>query len=361
MLHGSHFIDDALEDALDGFGRQRPGVMAQHVRKYLVLALGFVHREMKLLFDAADLFDDRSALVEQLQELQVELIDAVAATREVGRREAVHAERRGAVNCRVKFCKRRARSGAAALFSMNRTRALPTTTPSARAATSATCCGRAYAEADGKRQSGELAHPRDERLDRFRNFLLFAGDAGPRDEIDEAGRVLGNQFEAALAAGGGGEKDRIETEAAECADGLGCFFDGKIGEQHAIDTGFGGILRQLFKAVAKQWIEIAEEQQRDLGRPADLADDFKEPGQVCAGAEGTIGGALNDGAIGNGIGEGHSEFDQIGAALLKSGNEGGGLAGRGVASGEVSNEGFAAVLTAVLKEVCDTGCEWQPA
>ncbi len=64
--------------------------------------------------------------------------------------------------------------------------------------------GRTDAEADGERKLGQAACAGNEGLDRVGDGLLFAGDAGARDEIDETGGVFGDQPEAAFAAGGGG-------------------------------------------------------------------------------------------------------------------------------------------------------------
>ena len=46
------------------------------------------------------------------------------------------------------------------------------------------------AEADGERQVGGRAHRLDQRGDGCGERILLAGDAGARDQIDEAGGVL---------------------------------------------------------------------------------------------------------------------------------------------------------------------------
>ena len=43
--------------------------------------------------------------------------------------------------------------------------------------------------------------------------VLLAGDAGARDQIDEAAGVLRDQLQAALGAGGRGEEYGVETAA----------------------------------------------------------------------------------------------------------------------------------------------------
>ena len=42
----------------------------------------------------------------------------------------------------------------------------------------------------------------------------FAGDAGSRNQIDEAGGILRDQFQARCGAGGRGQKHRIEPALA---------------------------------------------------------------------------------------------------------------------------------------------------
>ena len=87
-----------------------------------------------------------------------------------------------------------------------------------------------------------------------------------------------------------------------------------------------GIARQLFEAVAQHRIQIGEEQQRNLGMLADLRGDFEHLGKRGSGREGAIAGALDDRAVGDGIGEGHAQFDQIGAAAFERGDERGRVA-----------------------------------
>ncbi len=104
---------------------------------------------------------------------------------------------------------------------------------------------------------------------------------------------------------------------AELADRIGGFFDGKVGEKNAIDAGRSRVVREAFKSVAEQWVQVAEEQQRNVRGAANFAHDGQEARQIGSGAQGAFGGALNNRAVGDGIGKGNAEFDEICAAAFE--------------------------------------------
>ncbi len=83
------------------------------------------------------------------------------------------------------------------------------------------------------------------------------------------------------------------------------------------------VVRELFEAVAEHRVQIGEEQQRNFGTLADLRGDVEDLRERGAGGEGAVAGLLDDGAIGDGIGERHAQFDEIGAAAFERFDESG--------------------------------------
>jgi hypothetical protein len=77
-LHGSHFVDDAFENALNRLMRQRAVIVGEYVGVYLIFAFGFVNGEVPLLFDAANSFDNGGALVQQIQKAAIQHVDLAA-------------------------------------------------------------------------------------------------------------------------------------------------------------------------------------------------------------------------------------------------------------------------------------------
>jgi hypothetical protein len=74
-LHGSHFVDDALEDPFNRFMRQRSAIVSEDVSVYLVFAFGFVDSEAPLLFNAANSFDYGRSLVQKVQKAAIQHVD----------------------------------------------------------------------------------------------------------------------------------------------------------------------------------------------------------------------------------------------------------------------------------------------
>ena len=128
-------------------------------------------------------------------------------------------------------------------------------------------------------------------------------------------------MQAALGAGGRGEEDGVEAGGAHDLHVVAGFFDAGVGEQAAVDAGGFGVARELVEAVAQHRVQIGEQQQRNFGTLADLRGDVENLRERGAGREGAVAGLLNHGAIGDGIGEGHAQFDQIGAAAFERRDE----------------------------------------
>src|SRR5580704_6594998 len=130
LLDGPHLIDDALEDALQRIGGQWSGIVTGDVLEDLIFALGFVDRQSKLVFDAADFVHDCGSLVEQLHNLHVHRVDLPPAIREL-----LHAhlffDSKPLASVLARASTFAGSWPLVAFSSMTRSKALPTTTPSA--------------------------------------------------------------------------------------------------------------------------------------------------------------------------------------------------------------------------------------
>src|SRR5215472_1493197 len=73
---GSGFVDDALEQAADGRVGERAGIVGFGVRQHFVFALGLIKRDMGRLLELANFERALRTLVEQLDELLVDFVDA---------------------------------------------------------------------------------------------------------------------------------------------------------------------------------------------------------------------------------------------------------------------------------------------
>ena len=103
------------------------------------------------------------------------------------------------------------------------------------------------AEAHGQRKIGHArACAAISGLTLDRDGLLLAGDAGARDQIDEAARILRDQLQASVGAGGRGQKYGVETGGAHDVHVRAGFFDAGVGEQAAVDAA------RLWRRVARR-------------------------------------------------------------------------------------------------------------
>ena len=134
----------------------------------------------------------------------------------------------------------------------------------------------------------------------------------------------GHEFDAPLRAGGRGQEDGVEAVAMHGVDVGFRLFHAGVGEQAAIDAGGRRVGGEAFQAVAQDGVEIGEQQQRNFGSGANLAAISSTVAQRGAGLEGALAAALDHGPIGDGVAEGHAEFDEIGAAADHGGHQGGG-------------------------------------
>ncbi len=86
--------------------------------------------------------------------------------------------------------------------------------------------------------------------------------------------------------------------------------------------------RQPLQAVAHHRIQIGEQQQRNLRPPADLRRDLQHFAQRGAGRQRALARALDHRTIGDGIGKRHAQLDQVRAAALQRFHQRGRALGR---------------------------------
>ena len=77
--------------------------------------------------------------------------------------------------------------------------------------------------------------------------------------------MFGDLRDALLGRGGRDERNQIQSAALQRLRKALRRFCRKVGDQHSGKAGIGGVLRQFFKAVAQQRIEIAEEHDGNSG------------------------------------------------------------------------------------------------
>ena len=72
-----------------------------------------------------------------------------------------------------------------------------------------------------------------------------------------------------------------------------------------------------FQSVAQHRIHVGEQQQRDFGPFADLRRDVEHGGELGAGLQRAIAAALDYRAVGDRVGEGNTQLDQVRAAAFE--------------------------------------------
>ena len=94
---------------------------------------------------------------------------------------------------------------------------------------------------------------------------------------------------------------------------------------HTVGRGLGG---GALQPVLQHGVVVAHEDQRDLGLGAQFPRQVQDVLQVDAALHGPEAGGLNGGAVGQGIGKRHAQFQDIGAP-------GGHLQGQGPGGGQI--------------------------
>src|SRR5208283_4853414 len=120
-----------------------------------------------------------------------------------------------------------------------------------------------------------------------------------------------NVAQPLVGAGGSGEKYRRQLVRLHGAQVVARFFDGKIGDQRAIDSGGRGRGAEIVQSKLQYGIEIRKDDEPSFRLLADLAGDVEYSGEIGAVLQRAFAGALDDRPIGHRIAEGNAQLDHV--------------------------------------------------
>ena len=190
----------------------------------------------------------------------------------------------------------------------------PTITPSASAPTAAACSGVAMPNPTA---SGKPVAPRTRSTNAARSggsCVPRAGDARQRHQVDEARRVADHRGDA--FRGGGRRQQEDQRQAVRPARGFefAGFFGRQVGHDEAVGARGGGVRDVARHAVRQDGIDIAHQQERlrHAGR-TQAGGQRQAAGQGHALLQRHLRRVLDRRPVGQRVGEGHAQLDQIGA------------------------------------------------
>ena len=99
------------------------------------------------------------------------------------------------------------------------------------------------------------------------------------------------------------------------------FLGRKVENQKAIHASFPCRAMETLESELKDWVQVSVKNDRNLGLSANFADAIKNTGNGGARLQGPLRGQLVDQAIGEWIGEGDAELDNVGACLFQRESE----------------------------------------
>ncbi len=138
------------------------------------------------------------------------------------------------------------------------------------------------------------------------------------------------------------------------------FFGREIGGKNAVGASRCGRGGESLEAHLQDGIVIAEEDQRDLRDFANAVNEIENTGERGAASEGAFGGALNRGAVGKWIAEGHAKLDDIGTRFIESDDEFQcGVEGR-IAGSDIGDDAKLAGFSQGSKSFVDSRFQDQP-
>src|SRR6267378_5653812 len=116
------------------------------------------------------------------------------------------------------------------------------------------------------------------------------------------------------------------------------FFRREGGGENAVGAGVCGSRSKSCEAHLKDRVVVAEEDERNLRRLANAANEIEDAGQCGAGFQSAFGSPLNCWAVSEGIAKGHAELDDVGAGFGKREDEFQRGVKRGIAGGDIGDD-----------------------
>ena len=205
-------------------------------------------------------------------------------------------------------------TAASTLVSAARTTALPTTTPSASAATDAACSG---PEIPKPTHTGSFVAPRKRSIVAARPLAIsrsHSGHAEPADEIHESAAVPRDLRHARRRRGRCDEPNECERRLADLPLDLGVAAHGKIGDEQTVNAGCGRACERA-RSRGDDRVQIAEQHERHIHRS--LGRQLEHAVERHPLLERALRARLDDRTIGERIGERHAELDHVGAGARR--------------------------------------------
>src|SRR5262245_31436385 len=197
----------------------------------------------------------------------------------------------------------------------------------------------------------------DQLSDLGRIAFAHSGHGGPRDHVNEPGGMIGDQFDPLVGRSRRDQKDRVETGAAHPGDKIFGLFGNQISHQHAVDAHPLQFGADVGGGKLHQWVEVGEEQDRDVAALAYAFDDGQNVGDAYRFFQRALRSPLNHRPIRHWVGERDAEFDHVRASIGQREQQAFGRRQVWITSGDVGDEGFAAFTFQSFKFYCNTSHE----
>ena len=153
----------------------------------------------------------------------------------------------------------------------------PMTTPSAPASSAARAA--AGREMPNPTSSGSRVcrEPADQRRHPLGQAVAGAGDAGHRDQVDEAARARAGQRDPLVGAGRRQQRHQVEAVGAAALQQLAGLVVRQVGHDQPVGAGRGGVGAEALFAVGQHRAGVGHRHQRHRHPPAQLADRLQRP------------------------------------------------------------------------------------
>ena len=163
------------------------------------------------------------------------------------------------------------------------------------------------AEARIERHAGRgRAGARREVAEGAGEALARSGRAGDRDEVEPAVRLAGGEANPLVRRSGCDELDAADLRLLSRR---------KVGDDHARGTGGASVRREALPAVGLEQRGVGHRHQRHVDACPHAREAVEAGLRAHPLRERPLGGSPDHGAVGERVGEGEAELDEVGAAL----------------------------------------------